>query len=70
MNHCDGLTDGWEAITSFSINPYRPTNLTNRDLDDGASDGGESTIYPLTPIDIDNEGEVGSENQTDLDGGE
>ncbi len=32
-----------------------------------AIDGGESTIYP--PIDIDNEGEVGSGKQTDLDGG-
>ena len=37
---CDGLTDGWEAISDLSINPYGPTNLTNRDSDnDGAIDG-------------------------------
>ena len=33
----NGLTDGWEAITDLSINPYGHTNLTNWDLDnDGA----------------------------------
>ncbi len=34
-----------------------------------AIDGGESTIYHNTPIDIDNEGEVDSRKQTDFDGG-
>ncbi|MDT8402853.1 MAG: hypothetical protein RQ743_14300 [Bacteroidales bacterium] len=69
MNDRDGLTDGWEAITDLSINPYGPTNPTNRDSDnDGAIDGGESNVYPSTPIDIDGDGEVGSKEQTDLEG--
>ncbi|MDW7775204.1 MAG: hypothetical protein SCH39_02570 [Methanosarcinales archaeon] len=29
---------------------------------------GESNLYPNTPIDIDNDTEVGSEKQTDLEG--
>ncbi|MDF1532213.1 MAG: hypothetical protein P1P72_07860 [ANME-2 cluster archaeon] len=63
----DGLTDGWEAITDLSINPYGPTNLTNRDSDnDGAIDGGESNVYPSTPIDIDGDGVVDSGKQMDL----
>ncbi|MCK4929384.1 MAG: hypothetical protein KAR76_06570 [Methanosarcinales archaeon] len=34
-----------------------------------AIDSVESNVYPNTPIDIDNESEVGSKKQTDLDGG-
>ena len=41
-------------------------DLTTTMID--AIDGGESTIYPNMPIDIDNESEVGSEKQFDLDG--
>ena len=44
----DGLTDGWEAITTTK-NKYGLTDPKNRDMDgDGAIDGGESNIYRHT----------------------
>ncbi|MDW7777390.1 MAG: hypothetical protein SCH39_13795, partial [Methanosarcinales archaeon] len=63
----DGLTDGWEVITNLSINKYGYTDPKNNDTDgDGAIDGGESNVYPSTPIDIDGDGVVDSGKQMDL----
>ncbi|MDF1532582.1 MAG: hypothetical protein P1P72_09760 [ANME-2 cluster archaeon] len=60
----DGLSDWWETVTDKSINPYGSTDPLNRDSDnDGAIDGGESNVYPDTPIDIDNEARSGQESR-------
>ena len=48
---------------------YGGTDPLNRDSDnDGAIDGGESNIYPGTPIDIDGDGVIDSGKQIDLNG--
>ncbi|MDW7777148.1 MAG: hypothetical protein SCH39_12560, partial [Methanosarcinales archaeon] len=63
----DGLSDWYETVTDPGAKLYGSTDPLNRDSDnDGAIDGGESNVYPNTPIDIDNDGEVDSGKQMDL----
>ncbi|MCX9014819.1 MAG: hypothetical protein OIN89_08520 [Candidatus Methanoperedens sp.] len=65
----DGLTDGWETITDTTNNKYGATDPLNRDSDfDKAIDGGESNIYPNTPIDIDGDGVIDSGKTVDING--
>jgi len=66
----DGLSNWYETVTDSGAKLYGGTDPLNRDSDnDGAIDGGDSNVYPSTPLDINNDAEVGSEKQTDLDGG-
>jgi hypothetical protein len=56
-------------MTTTAKNKYGPTDPLNRDSDnDGAIDGGESNIYPDTPIDIDGDGVSDSGKTVDLNG--
>ncbi|MDW7776699.1 MAG: hypothetical protein SCH39_10260, partial [Methanosarcinales archaeon] len=62
--------DWYETVTDPGAKLYGSTDPLNRDSDnDGAIDGGESNVYPDTPIDSDNKDEVGSAEQTCLNGG-
>ena len=65
----DGLIDGWETTADLENNEYGANDPLNRDSDfDKAIDGGESNIYPGTPVDIDDDCVINSGKTMDLNG--
>ncbi|MCX9014811.1 MAG: hypothetical protein OIN89_08480 [Candidatus Methanoperedens sp.] len=68
-NYITQQTDRWETTASPDNMKYGATDPLNGDSDnDRAIDGGESNIYPNTPIDIDGDGVIDSGKTVDLNG--